>query len=64
MLEWRREQEFYGKSEDNRNTLANWLCEDRAEPDSKTQQELSQAMQAMGTTPARKFFLVVCSKKY
>lgn len=56
MLEWRRDHELYGKSEDNRNTLANWLCEDRAEPDSKTQQGLSQATQAMGTRPGRKFF--------
>ena len=33
------------QSDNNRNTSANYLCEDRAEPESKAQEELSQATQ-------------------
>jgi hypothetical protein len=44
------------QSNNNRNTLANYLCEDKPEAESKTQEELSGAMQPMRTTPGRKFF--------
>lgn len=44
------------QSVDSRNTLENYLHEDRAEPESKAQEELSRAMQPMGTMPGRKFF--------
>ena len=57
MLEWRSNQEVYGKSDSNRNTSANYLREDKPEAESKTQEELSQATQPMRTTPGRKFFL-------
>jgi hypothetical protein len=52
------------QSDNNRNTSANYLYEDRAEPESKIKEELSQATQPMRTTPGRKSFLVVCLKKY
>ena len=65
MLEWRSNQDVYGAGNDNRNTLENYLCEDKPEAESKTQEELSQATQPMRTTPGVKFFfLVVCLKKY
>jgi hypothetical protein len=44
MLEWRSNQEAYGAGNNNRNTLANYLCEDKPEAESKTQEELSRAM--------------------
>ncbi len=44
------------QSDNNRNTSANYLYEDRAEPESKIKEELSQATQPMRTTPGRKFF--------
>ena len=52
--------------DNNRNTLANYLYEDKPEAESKIQEELSGAMQPMRATPGRKFFLVVvvCLKKY
>jgi hypothetical protein len=56
MLEWRSNREVYGKSDNNRNTSANYLREDKPEAESKTQEELSQATQPMRTTPGRKFF--------
>src|SRR5665213_2310600 len=40
----------------NRNTLANCLYEDKPEAESKIQEELSRAVQAMRATPGRKFF--------
>jgi hypothetical protein len=64
MLEWRSNQDVYGAGNNNGNTLANYLCEDKPEAESKTQEESSRAMQPMRTTPGRKFFLVVCLKKY
>ena len=44
------------RSVDSGNTLENYLHEDRAEPESKAREELSRAMQPMGTMPGRKFF--------
>jgi hypothetical protein len=64
MLEWRSDQEVYGKATTTENTSENHLCDDKPEAESKTQEELSQAMQPGRTTPGRKFFLVVCLKKY
>lgn len=67
MLEWRSDQDAYGAGDDNPNTSANYLCEDKPEAESKTQKELSQIIQPMRTTPGRKFLvvvLVVCLKKY
>jgi len=56
MLEWRSYQEVYDGGDNNRNTLANYLCEDKPEAESKTQEELSPLTQPMKTTPGRKFF--------
>lgn len=56
MLERRRDQDVHERSNNNRNTLANYLCEDKPEAESKTQEELSRAMQPMKATPGRKFF--------
>jgi hypothetical protein len=39
MLEWRSNQEVYGKSDNNRNASVNYLCEDRPEAESKAQEE-------------------------
>ena len=64
MLEWRSNQEVYDDSANNRNTLANYLCEDKPEAESKTQEELSRIIEPMRTTPVESFFLVVCLKKY
>ena len=44
------------QSGNNRNTSENYLCEDKPEAKSKTQEELSQATQPMRTTPGVKFF--------
>jgi hypothetical protein len=63
MLEWRSNQEVYDAGNNNRNTSENYLCEDRPEAESKTQEELSRVTQPMRTTPGRSFFLVVCLKK-
>jgi hypothetical protein len=51
MLEWRSDQDVYGAGEYNRNTSANYLCEDKPEAESKTQEELSRTTQPMRTTP-------------
>ena len=59
MLEWRSDQDVYGRGNNNRNASAHYLCEDKLEAESKTQEELSQAMQPMRTTPEESFFLVV-----
>ncbi len=59
-VKWRRDQDLCGKSYNNAKTLENWLCEDRAEPESKTQQELSRAMQPIRNNAVKKSFLVVC----
>ena len=56
MLEWRSNQEVYGISYNNRNTLANYLYEDKPEAESKIQEELSGAMQPMRATPGKKVF--------
>ena len=58
MLEWRSDQEVYGAGDHNPNTSANYLCEDKPEAESKTQEELSQAMQLMRRAPGRKFFFL------
>ena len=57
MLEWRSNQEVYDAGNNNRNTSENYLCEDRPEAESKTQEELSRVTQPMRTTPGRSFFL-------
>lgn len=44
MLEWRSNQEIYGAGNNNRNTLENYLYEDKPEAESKIQKELSQTM--------------------
>lgn len=44
-------QDVYDAGNDNRNTLENYLSEDRPEAESKTQKELSQVMQPMRRTP-------------
>jgi hypothetical protein len=51
MLEWRSKQDVYGKSVNNGTPSENCLCEDKPEAESRTQEELSQAMQPMETTP-------------
>ena len=51
MLEWRSKQDVYGKATTTETHLANYLYEDRAEPESKAQEELSQATQPMRTKP-------------
>lgn len=51
MLEWRSDQDVHDAGDHNRNTLANYLCEDKPEAESKTQEELSRATQPMRTTP-------------
>ncbi len=56
MLEWRSDQEVYEAGDNNRNTLANYLYEDKPEAESKTQEELSPITQPTKTTPGRKFF--------
>jgi len=56
MLEWRSNQEVYDAGNNNRNTSENYLCEDRPEAESKTQEELSRVTQPMRTTPGRSFF--------
>jgi RNA-directed DNA polymerase len=43
-------------SYNNRNTLANYLYEDKPEAESKIREELSGAMQPTRATPGRKFF--------
>lgn len=56
MLEWQSDQDVYGRGNNNRNASEHYLCEDKPEAESKTQEELSQAMQPMRTMPGRKFF--------
>jgi len=56
MLEWRSDQTVYGAGNNNRNASERYLCEDKPEAESKTQEELSRSMQPMRTTPGKKFF--------
>ena len=49
MLEGVKIKGDYGKGNNNRNTLENYLWEDKPEAESKSQEELSQAMQPMRT---------------
>ena len=44
MLEWRIDQKVYDAGDNNRNTLANYLCEDKPEAESRTQEELSRVI--------------------
>lgn len=53
MLEWRRDQDVYVVDDDNANTLANYLYEDKPEAESKIQEELSLPMQPTRTTPTK-----------
>jgi hypothetical protein len=53
------------QSDNNRNTSANYLCEDRAEPESKAQGGVEPSHTTIENNAGKKgFFLVVCSKKY
>ena len=56
MLEWRRDQDVYVVDDDNANTLANYLYENKPEAESKIQEELSLPMQPTRTTPMQTFF--------
>ncbi len=56
MLEWRSNQESLWQSEHNRNTSANYHYEDRAEPESKIKEELSQATQPSENNAGKKVF--------
>ncbi|SEB19582.1 reverse transcriptase domain-containing protein [Pedobacter hartonius] len=51
-----RETGSLWQSNNSRNTLENYLQENRAEPESKEQEELSRAVQPMCTMSGRKFF--------
>lgn len=57
-------QDVYVTGNHNRNASARYLCEDKPEAESKSQEELSRDMQPMRTKPGGSFFLVVCLKKY
>ncbi len=56
MLEGRRVQDVYGKSTDNRNASERYLCEDRPEAESRSQKELSCAMQPMKPNAGKEVF--------
>jgi hypothetical protein len=47
---------FMREERTTENTSENYLCEDKPEAESKTQEELSLIMQLMGMTPGRFFF--------
>src|SRR6059058_153029 len=56
MLEWGSNQQIYGEGNNNRNPSANYLCEDKPEAESATQEELSRTVQLWSATPWSKFF--------